>query len=129
MAKKFSFRGKSWEELEAMNLEEFSKLVTSRQRRCLKRGLTKQQKNLLETIRERKGKDKMIKTHVRDMIVLPEMVGAKMGIYNGKEYKPVTLDQSMLGHALGEFAMTRGKVKHSSPGLGATKSSKFVPLK
>lgn len=129
MAKKFTFRGKSWEELEAMNLEDFSKLLVSRQRRCLKRGLTKQQKTLLETVRKNKGKDKLIRTHVRDMVILPEMIGVKLGIYNGKEFKQVILEQSMLGHVLGEFAMTRNKVKHSSPGLGATKSSKFVPLK
>jgi small subunit ribosomal protein S19 len=129
MAKKFTYRGKTLEELEQMNLEEFSGLLKSSQRRALKRGLTKVEKKLLEKIRKFKGRDKIIRTHARDMVVLPEMVGAKMGVHNGKEFVMVIIDASMLGHRLGEFAMTRQKVKHSSPGLGATRSSKFVPLK
>ena len=129
MAKKFTFRGKEFEELEKMTIEQFSELLNSRQRRSLKRGLTEAEKKLLNTIRKSKGKDKLIRTHVRDMVILPEMVGAKLGIYNGLEYQTVEIDKSKLGHCLGEFALTRGRVKHSAPGLGATRSSKFVPLK
>ena len=129
MAKKFTYRGKTLEELEAMNLEEIAKLLPARQRRNLKRGLPKQHRKLLETIRANKGKEKFIRTHVRDMIIFPEMVGAKMGIHNGREFVMVTIDASMIGHRLGEFAQTRKVVKHSAPGLGATRSSKFVPLK
>lgn len=129
MAKQFTYRGKSAAELEALTLEELAAMITARQRRSLRRGLTKQQKKLLESVRRARGKDKLIRTHVRDMIILPEMVGAKMGIYTGKEYKTVEITESMIGHYLGEFAMTRKPVKHSSPGLGATRSSKFVPLK
>jgi len=129
MARKFLFRGKSLEELEKMNTEEFSLLLNSRERRSLRRGLTRDEKKLLERIRNSKGQDKLIRTKARDVIILPEMVGAKIGIYNGKEFKPVTVDASMIGHRLGEFALTRGRIKHSAPGLGATRSSKFVPLK
>jgi small subunit ribosomal protein S19 len=129
MTKKFLFRGKQLEELMRMNLEEFSKLLNSRQRRSLKRGLTAQQKKLLEKIRKQKGKDVMIRTHVRDMVIIPEMIGAKIGIHNGHEYKMVIVTENMLGHCLGEFTMTRGRVQHSAPGIGATRSSKFVPLK
>jgi small subunit ribosomal protein S19 len=129
MAKKFSYHGKSIEELEAMTLEELTVLLPARQRRTLRRGLTKHQKKLLENIRRFKGQDKLIKTHVRDMIVLPEMVSAKLGIYNGKEWLTVIIIPEMVGHYVGEFAMTRKPVKHSAPGLGATRSSKFVPLK
>jgi len=129
MAKKFLYRGKSLEELESMTLEDFSKLLNARERRKLKRGFTKQEKKLLEAIRRSKGKDKLVRTHARDMVVLPEMVGAKLGIYNGKEFKMVIIDAAMIGHRLGEFALTRERVKHSAPGLGATRSSKFVPLK
>jgi len=129
MAKKFLYRGKSMEELDSMTLEEFSKLLSSRERRALKRGLTRQEKKLLETVRRNKGKDKLIRTHARDMVILPEMVGAKIGVHNGKEFKMVIIDAAMVGHRLGEFALTRGRVKHSAPGLGATRSSKFVPLK
>lgn len=129
MAKKFLYRGKTIEEIDEMTLEDFSKLLTARERRALKRGMTKPEKKLLEKIRKNKGKDKLIRTHARDMVILPEMVGAKMGIHNGKEFKMVIIDASMIGHRLGEFALTRGRVKHSAPGLGATRSSKFVPLK
>ena len=129
MAKKFSYRGLSIDELSKLTLEEFSKLLPSRQRRSLKRGLTETQKKLLKNIRQSKGKDKLIRTTVRDMIILPEMVGTKMGIHNGKEYVTVVISDTMVGHYIGEFAMTRGRVKHSAPGLGATRSSKFVPLK
>src|SRR3989338_7589961 len=129
MAKIYKFRGKTQEELEAMSLEEFSGLLKSRQRRALRRGLPKQHKKLLEKIRKQKGKDKLIRTHSREMIILPEMVGAKLGIHNGREFFMVVIDSSMLGHRLGEFSQTRKKVQHSAPGLGATRSSKFVPLK
>jgi small subunit ribosomal protein S19 len=129
MAKIYKYRGKTQEELEAMSLEEFSSLLKSRQRRALKRGLPKQQKKLLEKIRRLKGKDKLIRTHSREMIILPEMVGAKLGIHNGHEFVMVIIDASMLSHRLGEFSQTRKRVQHSAPGLGATRSSKFVPLK
>ena len=129
MAKKFSYRGKTLEELQEMSLEDFSKLVAARERRALKRGLTKQEKNLLGNIRHFRGQDKLIRTHARDMIVLPEMVGTKIGVHSGKEFKMVIIDALMIGHRLGEFALTRQRVKHSAPGLGATRSSKFVPLK
>jgi small subunit ribosomal protein S19 len=112
-----------------MTIEQFSQLLNSRQKRSLKRGLTEAQKKLLRKIRKSKGKDVLIRTHVRDMVILPEMIGAKIGIYDGREYQTVIIDKSKLGHCLGEFALTRQKVKHSSPGLGATRSSKFVPLK
>ncbi len=129
MAKKFSYRGKTIEELQQMNLEEFSKLLPARQRRTLGRGLPRQHKKLLETIRANKSGTKFIRTQVRDMIILPEMVGVKIGIHSGKEFKPVVLEEEMIGHYLGEYSQTRSKVKHSAPGLGATRSSKFVAQK
>ncbi|MBI4895771.1 MAG: 30S ribosomal protein S19 [Candidatus Aenigmarchaeota archaeon] len=129
MAKDFVYRGKTFEELRAIPMEEFIKMLPSRQRRTMKRGLTSAQKKLLEKIRQRKDGDKLIRTKNREMIVLPEIVGTKIGIYDGKEYKAVTLTQEMIGHVLGEFALTRRKVQHGSPGFGATRASKFVPLK
>jgi small subunit ribosomal protein S19 len=129
MAKKFLFRGKSFEELEKMSIEEFALLLKSGERRSLRRGMTRIEKKLLERIRNSKGQDKLIRTKARDMVILPEMVGTKVGIYTGQEFKSVTIEESMIGHRIGEFAMTRGRIKHSAPGLGATRSSKFVPLK
>lgn len=129
MAKKFIFRGKSVEELSSMKTKEFSELLNSRQRRSLRRGFTPQQKKLLNTIRKLKGRDVLIRTHARDMLILPEMIGVKLGVYNGKEFVTVDITEDKMGHCLGEFAQTRQRVKHSAPGLGATRSSKFVPLK
>jgi small subunit ribosomal protein S19 len=89
--------------------------------------LTNRQKKLLEHIR--KDPEKFHRTHERDMVILPEMVDIKFGIYNGKEYKTVTVEPEMLGHRLGEFALTRQRVLHSAPGAGATRGSKHIPLK
>lgn len=124
---KFAFRGKSFEEIKEMNLEEFSLLLKSRQRRALKRGLTEKQKKLLEKIRKNPGK--FHRTRCREMVILPEMVGVKIGVHSGKEYVSLEIKPEMIGHRLGEFVMTRKSVKHSAPGFGATRSSKFVPLK
>ena len=127
MARIFKYKGKTLEELKKMSLEEFSKLLPSRSRRSLLRGLTERQKKLLEEIRN--DPKKFYKTHERDMIILPEMIDVKFGIYNGKEYKTVTVTQEMLGRRLGEFSLTRGRVLHSAPGVGATRGSKHIPLK
>jgi len=129
MAREFSYKGKKLDELKAMPLQEFIKLLPARQRRTLKRGLTPLQKKLLKKIKEKKGTDKMIRTKSRDMIILPEMVGTKLGVYDGKEFKVLVITKEMIGRYLGEFALTRKKVTHGSPGFGATRASKFVPLK
>ncbi len=126
LAKIFIFKGKTIEELQKLSLEEFARLLTARPRRSLLRGLTVQQKKLLERVRK---KNKAIKTHVRDMIVLPEMVGKRILVHNGKEWTAVDIKAEMLGHRLGEFSATTRGVRHSAPGVGATKGSKFMPLK
>lgn len=127
MVKQFLYRGRSLEELRRMSIEEFSKLLTARERRSLKRGLTEQQKKLLEQIR--KEPEKFHKTHVRDMVILPEMVGAKLGVYVGKEWVNVTITPEAVGMRLGDFAVTCKRVKHSAPGIGATRGSKFIATK
>ncbi|MBU5575273.1 MAG: 30S ribosomal protein S19 [Candidatus Aenigmarchaeota archaeon] len=109
-----------------MSLEEFAKLLPSRERRSLLRGLTERQKKFL--IRLRKAQ-KPLKTHLREMIIIPEMIGKRILVHNGKEWIPVDIKVEMIGHRLGEFALTRKRVLHSAPGVGATKSSKFLPLK
>lgn len=133
MPKKFEYRGHPLEELQAMSLEEFGKLLPSRERRSLLRGLPPRQRKLLDRVRrvraEGKKEKAFIRTHCRDMVILPEMVGLKFGVYNGKEFVRVEVRPEMIGHRLGEFARTRKKVTHSTPGVGATKSSMYVPLK
>lgn len=129
---KFRYRGKSLEELVNMPMDEFIKLLPSRQRRSLSRGFTNQQRRLLEKIRKmrREGNiQKTIKTHVRDLIILPEMVGLKFSVYTGKEFVEFQVLPEMIGHYLGEFAISTKKVEHGEPGLKATRSSLFLAMK
>ncbi|MDY6789329.1 MAG: 30S ribosomal protein S19 [Candidatus Nanohaloarchaea archaeon] len=125
MAQEFKYRGKTIDELKKMDMDEFAELLPARKRRSIKRGLTERQKKILKDLRE---KDE-IKTHERDMIILPEMVGKTIQVYNGKEFVKVDIEPNMLGHYLGEFTRNRQEVEHSAPGLGATRSSKYIPLK
>ena len=126
MKKDFIFRGKSLDELRTLSIAEFAKLLNSRQKRSLTRGLTEQQKILLENF---KGNDGNIRTHCRDMIILPVMINHTVKVYNGKEFVQVLLLPEMLGHYLGEFAQTRKKVSHHAPGIGATRSSSSLSVK
>ena len=129
MPKEFSYRGHSLDSLLSMSMDEFINLLPSRQRRSLQRGLTPEQRILLEKMREAKGKGVNIKTHVRDLIILPEMAGLKIMIHNGKEFVAVEMKPEMIGHYLGEFAITNKPVRHGTPGIGASRSSMYVPLK
>ena len=135
MPKKFTYRGYTLEELQKMSMDQFINLLPARQRRSLLRGLTPQQRILLEKIRKVKRLQQKIKkkivvrTHVRDMIILPEMVGLTIAVYNGKEFIPVEIKPEMIGHFLGEFSPTCVRVEHGAPGIGATRSSMYVPLK
>lgn len=131
---KFHYRGYTLEELKKMNMDEFIQLLPARARRSLRRGLPPRQKKLLERLRrayraKKRGKDILTRTHVRDMLIFPEMVGLKIGVYNGKSYEIVEVKPEMIAHYLGEFSLTRRHVQHGSPGIGATRSSKYVPLK
>ena len=130
--KKFRYRGKTLDELLNMPMDEFIKLLPARQRRSLMRGFSDRQRRLLEKVRKyiREGKyDKVIRTHVRDMIILPEMVGLKFAVYNGKEFVEFQVVPEMIGHYLGEFSITTKKVEHGEPGLKATRSSLFLAMK
>ena len=123
--KEFTYRGKTIAELKKMNMEDFVKLVPARQRRNLKRGFTFAQKKLLARIKKTlEGRTKKpVKTHCRDMIVLPEMVDLTIHVYRGKEFMPIIIMPDMIGCYLGELTMTRTKVTHSAPGIGATRGS------
>jgi small subunit ribosomal protein S19 len=128
------YRGYKLEELAKMNMDTLIELLPSRRRRTLKRGLPSRQKKLLMKMREarkamRKGKDVVVKTHCRDMVILPEMVDLTVAVHNGKEFVRFKIIPQMIGHVLGMFSNTMTKVRHGSPGIGATKSSAYVPLK
>ncbi len=128
--KEFTYRGYTLDELKNMSLEEFAELLPARQRRSLRRGFTQVQKKLLQKVEKAlDGKNVKLRTHARDMIILPKMVGLTFQVHNGKEWVRVEVKPEMIGHYLGEFAPTRKRVRHGSPGVGATRSSMYIPLK
>lgn len=127
MAKKeFLYKGKTLEDMKKMSINELAEILPARQRRSLKRGFTEQQKIFLKRLKSEK---KNIETHCRDMVVLPEMVNQLIKVHNGKEFIPITIQPEMIGHYLGEFALTRKSVSHSAPGIGATKSSASLSVR
>ena len=144
----FRYRGKTLEELLNMPMDELLKLLPARARRSLLResdpqvqerrmqmgmGESPRLKLLRKIMKARelmaKGRNVKIRTHVRDMIILPVMVGLTIEVYNGKEFVPVKITPEMIGHYLGEFAPTTRKVEHGEPGLKATRSTLFVAMK
>ena len=70
-----------------------------------------------------------IKTHLRNMIIVPEMIGSVIGVYNGKTFNGIEVKPEMVGMYLGEFSITYKPVRHGRPGIGSTNSSRFIPLK
>jgi len=130
----FKYKGHTLEELNAMSMDELVKIMPSRVRRTLLRGFTEEQKKLMTTVKKahkalEKGRKELVRTHCRDIPILPEMVGLEFEIYNGKEFNRLEIKPEMIGQYLGEYSMTRKPVKHSSPGVGATRSSLFVPIR
>jgi len=134
MPKEFRYRGYTSDDLQKISMDEFIRCLPSRQRRSLQRGLAVEQRKLLERIRTVKEdpnatQKEVIKTHARDMVILPEMVGVTLLVHNGKEFVSVETKPEMIGHYLGEFTITNKPVKHGTPGIGASRSSMYVPLK
>ncbi len=125
--KEFTYRGFTMEQLLEMPFEEMVDLLPSRVRRSFRRGLNEEQKTTFDKIVE--GEQEVVRTHRRDIPIVPAFVGRRVSVYNGKEFKEVEIKPEMIGHFLGEFALTRVSVKHSGPGVGATRGSKFMPLK
>lgn len=128
--REFTYRGHTLEELQQMSMDQFIKLLPSRARRSLERGLTNAELKLLEKIKEyrvliKSGEKpkKPLKTHARDMVIIPEMVGLTIHVYNGKEFVPVEIRPEMIGHRLGEFASPCRQVKHGRAGVGATRNT------
>ena len=133
--KKFQFRGMDLETLLDLSNEEFAKHVNARQRRRMSRGLQRKCNTLMTRLKKAKKaapegeRPEGIKTHVRSMIIVPEMVGSVVGVYNGKTFNGIEIKPEMVGHYLGDFSITYRPVRHGRPGIGATNSSRFIPLK
>ena len=131
MVKQFTYRGLSQKELESLSLDKLLELFPSRARRSLTRGINDNKRKLIGEIKEAKaGKLKTpINTHLRDLLILPYMTGATVNVFSGKEFVPVTITTQMVGHYLGEYVITNKRVNHGAPGVGASRSSLYVPLK
>lgn len=127
MPKDFNYRGKTIEELQGMSMDEFIRLLPSRMRRSLRRGLSEEQRIVLEKLRKNDGKP--VRTHARDLVIMPEMLGKTIHCYTGKEFKEITINEKMMGHYLGEYAISITPVRHGRPGIGASRSSMYIPLK
>ena len=118
-----------------MSTEQLVEIVHARARRRFQRGLKRKPMGLIKKLRKAKKaapqneKPAVVKTHLRNMIIVPEMIGSVVGIYNGKVFNQVEIKAEMVGHYLGEFSITYKPVRHGRAGLGATGSSKFTPLK
>ncbi len=126
------YRGMEEAQLKDMTMETFMDTLTSRERRTLKRMATNVElRKLVAKVKEIKAKNpkKVIRTHVREAVILPEWLGLTFGVHDGKQFKPVVITVEKLGRRLGEFAHTTGRVIHAGPGIGATRGSKFVAVK
>ncbi|MCJ7768309.1 30S ribosomal protein S19 [Candidatus Bathyarchaeota archaeon] len=134
MPKEFTYRGQTVEQLQQISMDDFINLLPSRQRRALLRVPPNEQRKLREKVRKARkdssqGKTIVIRTHCRETVILPEMLGLTINVHDGKEFQPVEITAEKLGHRLGEFAITNKKVSHGTPGIGASRSSMYVPLK
>ncbi|MFB6105843.1 MAG: 30S ribosomal protein S19 [Halobacteriaceae archaeon] len=128
----FTYRGHTLDELQEMSVDEVAELLPARQRRTIRRGLSPEHEKLLAEAREADPEETAndpIRTHLRDMPVLPSFVGKTFAVYTGQSFERVEVEPEMIGHYLGEFQLTRTTVEHGQAGIGATRSSKFVPLK
>lgn len=133
MAKIEKYRGKTKKELDEMAMDDVLPLLTSRARRAVKRAGSKnfRYKEFVKRVAKKKAANpgKAIKTHVRDAVILPAWLGLTFGIHDGKTYKNILITIEKIGYRLGDFAHSTGRVLHSGPGVGATRGSKFIPLK
>jgi len=131
--RRFYYRGHEVPTLLDLSHAELMKLMTARARRRFARGHVPM--NLIRRLRKAKkdapegDKPKTVKTHLRNMIIVPEMVASVVGVYNGQSFTQVEIKPDMIGHYLGEFSISYKPVKHGRPGVGATNSSRFIPLK
>ena len=131
MVREFTYRGLPQKELEELPLDKLLELFPARIRRSLTRGINDNKRKLIGEIKAAKeGKLKTpINTHLRDLIILPYMIGITVNVYSGKEFVPVTITSEMVSHYLGEYVITNKRVSHGAPGVGASRSSLYVPLK
>ena len=134
MVREFKFKGYAQEQLQTLSIEALLPLLNARQRRSLDKRVAHYMNDEKRKFREevklaREGKLKgQLRTHIRDMIILPDMVGLSVNVHNGKDFSNITIKKEMIGHYLGEYAITNKRVQHGAPGVGSSRSSLYVPL-
>lgn len=124
-SKEERYRGKSLDFLKSLDVRESAKYLSSRSRRSVMRKFDVVEK-FIKSCEEKESRKKRIRTHLRDMVVVPRLVGKTIDVHNGKTFQEVLIVPEMIGHRLGEFALTRKKVTHSAAGIGATKGSRAL---
>ncbi len=133
MAKVEKYKGIPADKLKGMSVEEIMPMLKSRARRTLKRiSKNPQYKKLMKKASKVAEEDpsKVIKTHVREAVIIPGWLGLTFGVHNGKEFKTFVITAEKVGHRLGDYSpTTQMRIAHSGPGVGATRGSKFIPLK
>jgi len=133
--RKFTFRGVDLDQLLDLPTSKLTELFHSRARRRFQRGLKRGPLRLIIKLRKMKKKaapgekPEPVRTHLRNMIIVPEMIGSVIGVYNGKTFNQVEIKPEMVSTYLGEYSISYKPVKHGRPGIGATHSSRFIPLK
>jgi small subunit ribosomal protein S19 len=135
LVREFKFKGYSAEQLQTLSIETLLPLLNARQRRSLDKRVAHYMNDGKRKLREEiklaiEGKlNGQLRTHVRDMIILPDMIGLNINVHNGKDFFSINIRKEMIGHYLGEYAITNKRVQHGAPGVGASRSSLYVPLK
>lgn len=130
MAERIAFRGLTPSQLVGKEMDEYLKMITSRERRAIKRNALDYRILIKKVNAHIASKStKPIRTHIREAVILPHWVGLKFEVHNGKEWKPVFITANMLNHRLGQYSHTTKRVIHSDPGIRATRGSKFLAMK
>jgi small subunit ribosomal protein S19 len=135
LVREFKFKGYSAEQLQTLSVEALLPLLNARQRRSLDKRVAHYMNDGKRKLREEiklaiEGKlNGQLRTHIRDMIILPDMIGLNINVHNGKDFYGINIRKEMVGHYLGEYAITNKRVQHGTPGVGASRSSLYVPLK
>ena len=130
VTERVAFRGKTATELTSVSTADYLNMVKSRQRRSIRRNGVDYKKLLAKVEKYKKsGKDKPIRTQVREAVIIPSWIGLKFAVHNGKEFMPLIITAGMLGHRLGEYSYSTKPVRHSAPGIRATRGSKFLAVK
>ncbi|KAF5841112.1 S15 ribosomal protein [Dunaliella salina] len=133
--RRFTYRGVDLDQLLDLSSDQLVELFHARARRRFQRGLKRKPLALIKKLRKAKKeapkgeKPEPVRTHLRNMIIVPEMIGSIIGVYNGKTFNQVEIKPEMVAHYLAEFSITYKPVKHGRPGIGAAASSRFIPLK